>query len=571
MSEENSGQSFLAGAGGIALFIGFTSMFFAPGLGFTCCLFGVFGIVASALTASSNSANGGGKMTLQQGSDGQWKWVANSTESQGQIAQAGAAQYNDPDTQILTRVISEVRSGTNLEELEVEELETLGNAYGIHGGSKQQKIDALRNSNLASKALKLSALGAAGGLGVVGASKIVKKGRERAIERAEELREQGREKLQENIDKGRYKIDSSLPTNADGETATEAAHNVILDQLRSQIKQRNLTPEMLLEIGDTNKDGKLSPDEISVVMSKITGIAIPVFIVKDSIKNFDLDDDSELNQSELQQLWNHLGFETEELTEDEIEDDLSEIDSVMEEIDNNDHAITSEVHSGPQQIIRISDGHIKEIQLDGKFLVADNLLGVGQWISDDRFTVRVEDWGGIWWVGQLTDGGMLTATVDTANETLNVIPNHFEGWVVEVEDAVSEETEDNVKSGMNGMNTELTDGIDTEFEAFIVRLEQARLSSERREIMKEQSSEYLVTVKITKMQRTLIGDSKYRGGQSVHGLLDGGPYEGLVKIPVDFTEQVLDCKEGDEIKVLAILTDFSSSLKRSVLEAIELL
>ena len=193
-------------------------MAFAPGLGVTCCLFGVFGLVASAITASANSVSNAGKMTLQQGKDGQWNWVASSIESQGQIAQAGAAQYNDQNNQILTRVISEVRQGSSLEDLEVQELETLGNAYGIHGGSKQQKIDALRNSELASKALKLSALGAAGGLGAVGASKIVKRGRERAIERAEELREQGREKLQENIDKGRYKIDSSLPTNADGET-----------------------------------------------------------------------------------------------------------------------------------------------------------------------------------------------------------------------------------------------------------------------------------------------------------------------------------------------------------------
>jgi len=568
MSEENSGQSFLAGAGGIALFIGFASMFFAPGLGFTCCLFGIFGLVASAITASSNSVNGAGKMTLQQGSDGQWNWVANSIESQGQIAQAGAAQYNDLDSQVLTRVISEVRGGSKLEDLEVEELETLGNAYGIHGGSKQQKIDALRNSNLASKALKLSALGAAGGLGIVGASKIVKKGRERAIERAEELREKGRERLQENIDKGRYKIDSKLPTNADGETATEAAHNVILDQLRNQIKQRNLTPDMLLEIGDTNGDGKLSVDEISIVMSKITGIAIPAFIVKDSIKDFDLNEDGSLDHSELNHLWNQLGFETEEHSEDE---EFAEIDSMMEEIDTQDNGITGEDHSGPQQIIHISDGTEKLIQLDGKFLVGGNLLGVGQWVSETRFAVLVEEWGGIWWVGQLTEGGMLTATVNTADETLDVIPSHFEGWFVEVEDAVSEETEDNVKSGKNGTNTELTDGIDTEFEEFILKLESARLSSERREIMKLQSSDYLVNIKISKMERTLIGDPQYRGGQSVHGLLDGGPYEGLVKIPVEFNDKILECKKGDEINVSAKLVDFSSSLKRSVLEARELL
>mgnify|MGYP006088289877 FL=1 len=569
MSEENNGRNMLSVFGGISLFFGFFAMAFSPGLGATCCLFGVFGLVASAITASANTANGAGKMTLQQGKDGQWKWVANSADSQIQAVQAGAAQYNDPDTQILTRVISEVRNGSRLEDLEVGELETLGNAYGIHGGSKQQKIDALRNSDLASKALKLSALGAAGGLGVVGASKIVKKGRERAIERAEELREQGREKLQENIDKGRYKIDSSLPTNADGETATEAAHNVILDQLRNQIKQRNLTPEMLLEIGDTNKDGKLSPDEISVVMSKITGIAIPVFIVKDSIKNFDLNSDGELNQSELQQLWNHLGFETEEDTEEEFEDDLSEIDAVMEEIESDEDVFTGEIYSGPQQIIQISDGNMKEIQLDGKFLVNGNILGIGQWISDTRFTVKVEDWGGIWWVGQMSDGGMLTITVDSANETLDTNPNHFEAYL-------SQDSEENMEMEISQErqdigDTKLTDGIDTEFEEFIVRLEQARLSSERREIMKQQVSEYLVTIRITKMERTLIGDPKYRGGKSVHGLLDGGPYSGLVKVPVEFDEQIAEFKEGDEIRVLAKLVDFSTSLKRSVLEASELL
>ena len=566
MSEENNGRNMLSMFGGISLCFGLFAMAFAPGLGVSCCLFGIFGLVASAITASANTATGGGKMTLQQGKDGQWEWVADSGDSQGQSVQAGAAHYNDPDTQILTRVISEVRDGSRLEDLEVGELETLGNAYGIHGGSKQQKIDALRNSDLASKALKLSALGAAGGLGVVGASKIVKKGRERAIERAEELREQGREKLQENIDKGRYKIDSSLPTNADGETATEAAHNVILDQLRNQIKQRNLTPEMLLEIGDTNKDGKLTPDEISVVMSKITGIAIPVFIVKDSIKNFDLNSDGELDQSELQQLWNHLGFETEE---EEVEDDLAEIDAVMEEIESDEDVFTGEIYSGPQQIIQISDGNMKEIQLDGKFLVNGNVSGIGQWISDTRFTVKVEDWGGIWWVGQMSDGGMLTITVDSANETLDTNPNHFEAYL-------SQDSEENMEMEISQERqdigeTKLTDGIDTEFEEFIVRLEQARLSSERREIMKQQVSEYLVTIRITKMERTLIGDPKYRGGKSVHGLLDGGPYSGLVKIPVEFDEQIAQFKEGDEIRVSAKLVDFSTSLKRSVLEASELL
>ena len=102
MSEENNGRNMLSVFGGISLFFGFFAMGFSPGLGATCCLFGVFGLVASAITASANTANGAGKMTLQQGKDGQWKWVANSADSQIQAVQAGAAQYNDPAAQILT-------------------------------------------------------------------------------------------------------------------------------------------------------------------------------------------------------------------------------------------------------------------------------------------------------------------------------------------------------------------------------------------------------------------------------------------------------------------------------------
>ena len=88
--------------------------------------------------------------------------------------------------------------------------------------------------------------------------------------------------------------------------------------------------------------------------------------------------------------------------------------------------------------------------------------------------------------------------------------------------------------------------------------------------MAQQGSEYLVTIRITKMERTLIGDPKYRGGKSVNGLIDGGPYSGLVKVPVEFDEKISGFKEGDEIRVLVKLVYFSTSLKRPVLEASKL-
>ena len=118
---------------------------------------------------------------------------------------------------------------------------------------------------------------------------------------------------------------------------------------------------------------------------------------------------------------------------------------------------------------------------------------------------------------------------------------------------------------------ELTEGIDTEFERLVLEMEGARFSSERKTLMEKQTAEFLVNLRIEKMERTLIGDPLYRGGQSVHALIDGGPYVGVIKIPVSFDEKILEHKAGDEIQVWAKLVDFSPSLKRPVLEASEMI
>ena len=428
----------------------------------------------------------------------------------------------------------------------------------------------MHNSNLAKKGLQLGALVTAGGLGAVGASKIVKKGRARAIERAEELREQGKEKLRQNVEQGKQNLNAALPTNEQGETATEVAGNVVMDQLSKEIRKRNLTPESLIELGDLNKDGKLDPMEIAGALSAVTGMTIPVFIVKDSIKEFDTDGDGTLDTAELYRLWNHLGIETDDKS---TEDELSEIDSVMEEIDDQ---TTIENFSGPGRVIRVKDSNKKEILLDGTFLVNNSILGVGRWVSDTRFTVQVSDWGDVWWVGEMVETGMLTTSVDNFDEAHKALPNNLEEfWEHEDSASVSDESEDVkeevIHSGSNASNVELTDGIDTEFEQLIVEMEGARFSSERRELMSKQVSEYLVNLRVKSMERTLLGDPVYRGGQSVHGLIDGGPYVGVVKVPVSFDEQILCLREGDDVKMWVKLVDFSPSLKRPVLEASEII
>jgi len=523
MSELEGGNNLLGIFGGISMILGIGLIAVSPGLGFTCCLFGVFGLVASAITSSAAAFNNpGGKMVLQQGGDGQWNWVKDSIESNQQVAQGGAAQYNDQATQVLSRVVSEVRGGTKLEELEDTELETLASAYGINGGSKQQKIVALNNSDLASKALKLSAIAAAGGLGVVGGAKIVQSARERAVQRAEEIREQGKAKLQENIEKGRDQINSKVPPNAAGESVEDRVHNAVLEQMAQKIREMDLTPERFIELADLDKDQKLDASEIVVALSSIMGVAVPGFIVVNALKEMDKDGDGKLDSSELHNLWSRLGIEIESEFDDE------EIDSVLEEIEPEAEVqeVTPATNETPDVIVEDAEQATAE-----------------ETILDDAEESTAE--------------GAEETTLDDAEEAMVDEPPQPE---------VSEEVETQ-QSTKDPTNTELTSGIDTEFEEYIIEVEKARYSSERRELLSKQVNEYLVNIRITKIERTLIGNPTYRGGQSIKGLIDGGPYSGIVKMPVTLNEQILELKEGDDVNVWAKLVDFSSSLKRPVLEA----
>ena len=503
MSEGAGAKSIIQITSGFLIFAGLISAIVGWDAGSSCCGLGICGLVMTALVSSTATAVSGnqGKMVLKQDETGQWKWTADNGSMQQQV-QGRAAQYNDQSNQIMSRVIKEVRDGKELEQLNDSELDLLSSAYGVNSGSRNQKIVALNNSELAKKGLQLGAVAAAGGVGALGAAAIVNKGRQRAIERSNELRDQAKEKLEENIEQGKYKLNSSMPTNRDGQNATEVGKNIIIDQLSKQIREKNLTPKMLIEIGDLNKDGKLDPVEISGALSTATGLSVPVFIVKDAIKDFDLNNDGSLDISELNNLWTRLGFELEE----DIQDTAAETEDVTTQEDEADEEASDEEHITDEEI----DSVMNEIDAD-----------------DELETVDIPE------VSQ-TEPNFETASIE----------------------------ED---------NSELTDGIDTEFERLIVEMANLRFSSERRTLMEKQESEYMIHLKINSMERTLLGDPKYRGGQSVHGLIDGGPYVGVVKVPVSFDEKILSMQEGNEVKMWAKLVDFSPSLKRPVLEASEVI
>ena len=516
MSEGQTNTNRLTSAGGWAASLGLVIIVIENAIGSPtnmgsyCCCFGIFGLIAGGFVSSAGAATSSdGKMVLKQDNTGQWNWVQNQTNDD---ATGAASHFNDQNTQIMSRVITEVRNGKQLQDLPTNELDILANAYGVKSGSSEQKIEALHNSDLAKNALKLGALGIAGGAGAVGAASIIKSSREKAIERAEELREQGREKLQENIEAGKYSINSNLPTNESGETATDVAGNIILDQLKKQIESSNLTPEKMLLLADMNKDDKLDSNEIAGALTAATGFSVPAFIVVDAMKDFDMDEDGKLDLDEMNSLWSKLGFEIE--TGEQFTD--QEIEAVLDEVGELDKTVDEKLVDGQDVDEESLEENTSEITMES------------------HVTTEIEE-----------------------HETVNTELLHSE-TTQEVQVTELQETG-------------ISEDIDTEFERLLVEMESARFSSDRKALMDKQTSEFLVTLKIEKMERTLIGDPKYRGGQSVHGLLDGGPYTGVIKVPVALDDKILSYKQGDEVQFWASLTDFSPSLKRPVLESSEVL
>ena len=304
--------------------------------------------------------------------------------------------------------------------------------------------------------------------------------------------------------------------------------------MKVQIEKRGLTPEILLQIADSNKDGRLDANEIATAMSQATGFAVPAFIVSDSMKDFDVDKDGAMDINELHRLWSKLGF-----SEDNVPDNIR-----------------------ANELTEPSDEAIQE---------PDNLMEE-EGISDDEIEAVFEEIEPAENDVAVQEEARLLAEQESARQAEEEarVQAELESARLE-EEAANRTAEAEASPEVHAGNGELTDGIDTEFERLVLEMEGARFSSERKTLMEKQTSEFLVNLRIEKMERTLIGDPVYRSGQSVHALIDGGPYVGVIKIPVAHDEKILAHKAGDEIQVWAKLVDFSPSLKRPVLEASEML
>ena len=109
-------------------------------------------------------------------------------------------------------------------------------------------------------------------------------------------------------------------------------------------------------------------------------------------------------------------------------------------------------------------------------------------------------------------------------------------------------------------NVILDGNINTNNEKLIEELYSSRLSSEERAIIAKANSS-ICTVKGERIERTLMVTDHYRGGYSVLGILDGGPYKVAIMLPKIENDVVTAFMKGDTVVADAKIVSWSSGLK----------
>ena len=509
--EEGLNTNLLQQGGGWGVLIG-SGLLFIGGAeigGSICCL----GIILAALGSIhhfQSSNENGGKMVLKQDASGQWKWANEELDlpeaiNEGSVndsTQPASFAFNNQQNQTLSRIIAQVRGGKPLEQLESSELTTLSQAYGVSGNTDERRIEGLMSSEMARKGLKIAAA-TTGVAAVLGGTSVIAKAKMEAEKKAKDAAEKAAN-------------DAKMAARKAAQDAKEVAEDKIKNTSESAKQRVDLIPGM---------------DSDALVEQMVTKIKEKNITPSKLIEYADFNKDGKLDAIELSgALTAILGVSIPAFA----------VKMAMGDMDKDGDGV---LDRGEIEDLWLKLGlEIDEPEpIDDEIAVDEEIDQVMDEIDEE---VAIEEPESIEIEVEVDDSGEITLADEDVSEQLPEEPIH--------EEIVSEEVL-------------LTEGIDTELERMILQLEETRLTSERNTIIGEGSKTFTLHLRIEKIERTLLGQTGYRGGQSLHGMIDGGPYQGLVQVHTDLDEEVLGYKVGEEIKLLAHIVDYKASIKRTVM------
>tara|TARA_B100001109_G_scaffold87738_1_gene71534 strand:+ start:576 stop:1709 length:1134 start_codon:yes stop_codon:yes gene_type:complete len=277
--------------------------------------------------------------------------------------------------------------------------------------------------------------------------------------------------------------------------------NMIKQQFGQWLQNSGLSTVEITTKIDTNSDGMISRTELNNFIQNLSGTQPPEWVSETLISILDKDQNGVI---EVQELWDYLGaigFEVPVIQEPVTEEIVVE-EPVIEEP-------TEEVHE-------------KDVYEDAK------------WSDESEIDIDQE-------IKEIPD-----------------IPH------IEEIDTITQAEQKPVIGVHNDNNIEDLPSINTSIEMGIEKLHSTRLHREAIGVI-ESTEPGNCTIMVERVERTLMVMDSYRGGMTVVGLLDNGPYTVAVLFEPDYNDQI-ETLVGKKISFSGALHDWSSGLRQAKLK-----
>ena len=277
--------------------------------------------------------------------------------------------------------------------------------------------------------------------------------------------------------------------------------NMIKQQFGQWLQNSGLSTVEITTKIDTNSDGMISRTELNNFIQNLSGTQPPEWVSETLISILDKDQNGVI---EVQELWDYLGaigFEVPVIQEPVTEKMVVE-EPVIEES-------TEEVH--------------------GKDVYED-----AEWSDESEIDIDQE-------IKEIPD-------IPHIEETDNITQ-------AEQKPAIVVENDNNVED-LPSINTSIEIGIE--------KLHSTRLHREAISVI-ESTEPGNCTIIVERVERTLMVMDSYRGGMTVVGLLDNGPYTVAVLFEPNYNDQI-ETLVGKKISFSGALHDWSSGLRQAKLK-----
>ena len=312
------------------------------------------------------------------------------------------------------------------------------------------------------------------------------------------------------------------------------------DKFGEWLKDSGYTTAQLTQMLDSNTDMYISNDEAMKFVRNISKTEPPQWVIDSLMKFMDSNEDGRLSVEEWWMFLESIGFER-------VPEPTTEVE---EEVNDNEFGDLEEEFQGDAK-------SIEELKIDQE--EAARIMAEANKVAAERIRKQEEE----------LKRTMASESIEDTTEDIEVNARETASAVA-VASMGAASVASQIDESSEIVRIPVTDGsisweIENPNEIMIEKLEQSRLSSEADAIIAE-CHEHLCALRVEEVGRTLLAKDEFRGGYTVVGEFDGGPFTAGVMFPESDNDKILAFKIGSTISCVGKIVKWSSGRREAVLK-----